>query len=373
MPALAGLLSSAALLAQFSVAPAPDWDALFDRSHGWTGADGIYSIPLDGVDVAGGIARADTLFVFSDTFIGEVLPDGTRQSTHMVNNTLGWLPHGGFPAGMIFHYGGTFDQPSAVFLPATPNAQPDEWYWPHDGIALPHATWLFAQRFKRTAAGLGFARTGLALLELPPGSRPPFANVVQRDCPFYLPATAARAEITFGVGILANTAEAGAPFPDGFLYVYGIREDPLVKKLLCARVLPDDLADFSAWRFWDGSAWQPDPERSAVLTGRVSSELSVTPLPDGRFALVYQADTIGRYVAAKIGQTPVGPFGPQIELYECPLPSTPEVWSYNAKAHPHLSAHGRELLISYNVNAVDFWDHFRHADVYRPRFIRVTW
>lgn len=360
------------LAAQFTVAPAPEWDALFDRASGWTGADGIFSIPLDGNDAPDGIARTDTLFVFSDTFIGEVLPNGTRQNTSMINNTVGLLPRNGFPGGMRFWYAGTFAQPQAVFLPSTPNALPGEWYWPHDGINLGGTTWLFAQRFERAAGGLGFRRVGLALLELPPGSQPPFANAVQRDCPFYLPANGQREEMVFGVGILANTVAAGAPFPDGYLYVYGIREDPAVKKLLCARVLPADLPNFAAWRFWDGAAWNADPERSAVLTGRVSSELSMTPLPDGRFVLVYQADTISKYVAAKIAASPVGPFDPQIELYECPLPSNPQVWSYNAKAHPHLSG-PRELLISYNVNAVNFWDHFSYADIYRPRFIRVSW
>lgn len=370
---MAGPFTSALLFAaQFSVETAPEWDALFDRTHGWTGADGIYSIPLDGVDTADGLARTDTLFVFSDTFVGDVLPDGTRQNAQLINNTLGFLPRGGFPSGMRFHYAGDFAQPEAVFVPNTPLSQPDEWYWPHDGIALQGTTWIFLQRFHRTSAGLGFERVGLALLELPPGSAPPFANAVQRDCPFFLPANGQREQMVFGVGILANTIEAGAPFPDGFLYLYGIREDPLVKKLLCARVAPADLANFSAWRFWDGAGWDPDPERSAVLTGRVSSELSMTPLPDGRFVLIYQADTIGRYVAAKLAASPVGPFDPQVELYECPLPSDPAVWSYNAKAHPHLSG-PRELLISYNVNAIDFWDHFRHADIYRPRFIRVRW
>ena len=39
-------------------------------------------------------------------------------------------------------------------------------------------------------------------------------------------------------------------------------------------------------------------------------------------------------------------------------------------AHPHLSKPG-ELLISYNVNTLNFWDHFNYADIYRPRFINI--
>ena len=74
--------------------PAPDWDAAFRRSSGWTGADGIYSFALSGADVPGGARDAETAFVFSDTFVGEVA-DGRRQpGTTMVNNTMAWLPAG---------------------------------------------------------------------------------------------------------------------------------------------------------------------------------------------------------------------------------------------------------------------------------------
>lgn len=354
------------------VTPAPEWDAVFARTRGWTGADGIFTIPLDGDDRAEGLARTDTLLWFSDTFIGEVLPNGTRRNTVMVNNTTAFLPRGSAPGEMEFWYRQDGEQPVSAFVPDTPNALPGEWYWPHDGIALDGVVHLFAHRFRRSTEGMGFARTGLALISLTAPARPPFAGAVQQDCPFYLPATAQRAEMIFGIGILANTLAAGAPAPDGYLYVYGVREDPFVKKLLCARVTPEQLTDWTAWRFWNGAAWDPDPERSAVLTERVSPELSMSPLPGGRFLLVYQADTISRTIAARVAATPVGPFGAQVELYTCPLPAQPGTWTYNAKAHPNLSG-PRALLISYHVNAVDFWDHFRHADIYRPRFVRLSW
>ena len=50
------------------------WEALFNRTSGWTGADGIYSIPISGDESPGSAAETSTLFVFSDTFIGEVGP-----------------------------------------------------------------------------------------------------------------------------------------------------------------------------------------------------------------------------------------------------------------------------------------------------------
>ncbi len=47
---------------------------------------------------------------------------------------------------------------------------------------------------------------------------------------------------------------------------------------------------------------------------------------------------------------------------------SPNTYTYNAKAHPHLSTPDR-LLISYNVNTFDFFEHFSNADIYRPRFV----
>jgi len=45
-----------------------NWTKLFERTEGWLGADGIYSIPLNGVDSpASATDGTKTLFVFSDT------------------------------------------------------------------------------------------------------------------------------------------------------------------------------------------------------------------------------------------------------------------------------------------------------------------
>ena len=64
-----------------------------------------------------------------------------------------------------------------------------------------------------------------------------------------------------------------------------------------------------------------------------------------------------------------GPFGIFSLIYDCPeVLIDPDIFVYNAKAHPNLSDE-EEFLISYNVNTFDFWDHFANADIYRPRFI----
>ena len=55
---------------------------------------------------------------------------------------------------------------------------------------------------------------------------------------------------------------------------------------------------------------------------------------DGRYVLVFQLDGLGRDVAARVGTSPVGPFGPVRRLWTCPEPDL-------------------------------------DPDIYRPRFIRV--
>lgn len=362
----------AAQLAAPRVEPAPEWTDLFDRSSGWTGADGIFSIPLSGVD-ATGEGGTRTAFLFSDTFLGDVNPDGTRApGTRLVNNTIGILsgdrPD---PRKLRFVWGREGGEPAAVFVPETPLASPGDYYWLGDGFvsqALGGTTVLFAHRV-RSVDGW-FEQIGTALITLPPGSRPPFRDHEQTDFPFWRPDMDGRGAFAWGSGLFVNTAEAGAPDPDGFVYVYGSEQTPFVKHLLAARVPAAQFGDFSAWRFYDGEGWSPDVADAARLADRVSNELSLTPLPGGGYGLVFQIDTIGPHVVGRTAPTPVGPFGPIRRLYTTPESGQPGLTVYNAKGHPHLSEPGT-LLISYNVNALDFGAHFADADIYRPRFVRL--
>ena len=359
---------------QIVATEAPDWDAVFDRTSGWTGADGIYSIPLNGSERPGGSRSGAHLFVFSDTFIGDVNAQGQRQAgTTLVNNTLGYLPAGAGPDPLAiqFWWSQSAGNPAAAFRPSTPSTQPDEFYWMKDGIAIGDTVHLLAARFSFDPPP--FSRKGVALISIQQPSLPPFQNQVQVEAPLYLPESATRAEITFGGAILDNSTAAEAPFPDEYVYVYGVEETPLNKKALVARVPRVDFTNFAAWTYWDGATWNADIATSQSIAGRVSTEMSVTPLPDGRFLMVFMLDTIGGKIAVRVGDRPEGPWGPYQEIYTCPIPNQPPgIFTYHAKAHPSLSDPGT-LLVSYNVNTTGpFQDHFRFADIYRPRLIRLS-
>ena len=139
-----------------------------------------------------------------------------------------------------------------------------------------------------------------------------------------------------------------------------------------ARVPADAFEDFPQWRFWDGTAWNPDIARSASL-GTGGPELSVIPVTDGVLKGKYLLTTSGLEadISIRVGDSPRGPFGSPDRVFRArEWDEAKGIYTYNAKAHPSLSADGT-WLVSYNVNTSD-WDlHLADADIYRPRFFAL--
>lgn len=397
----------------------PAWTELFDRTDpdgmGWLAADGIYSVALNGIEYSRtAAASSPTLLWFSDTVIGS-FEDGDREETTLVNNSLAVIEpfEGDVPTAdqCQFYYATDANgDPTAVFTPETPTASSENWYWPKGGFVDPSdgSVRVFAMRMRDTGAGaFGFATDGMALLTLDRQHLRPIVRSItcgdtpandtllaepptQTELPVYEPGGADRGSKHFGDAILVNTAAAGAPDPDGYLYVYGLEDlqrettrDNPDKGLLVARVHPGNVTNTDAWRYWDGSAWSPELETATPVSIRASDEMSITPLSDGRYLHVFQLDTITDHVAVNVSERPQGPFGDPTLIYDSPVPErfadqgNEGVFAYNAKAHPHLSPPG-ELLISYNVNDrsnglfedTEVYDQWID-EVYQPRFVRM--
>src|SRR5882672_2793761 len=104
----------------FSAGAAPEWTQLFERTSGWFGADGIFSIPLSGVDKNNNEGNDSTLLLFSDTYIGEV-KDGKPVSDTMVNNTIAYIQGNDADVSKIhFHYNtDAKGKPISFFTPQT--------------------------------------------------------------------------------------------------------------------------------------------------------------------------------------------------------------------------------------------------------------
>ncbi|HWV66667.1 DUF4185 domain-containing protein [Chitinophaga sp.] len=354
----------------YTVAPANDWNALFTRESGWFGGDGIFSIPLNGVDTAG--AADSTLLLFSDSMTGTIRDGKLQPDVAMIHNSAAVLK-GNAPLEKNIRFWWNTG-PAALFEPHTPAAVKDDYYWLGDGFvnhAKGNDIYITAYRIRNISnKDFGFAETGNAFIVLPAGSKPPFTKHRQLDTPLFLPA-AGNENSSFGAGILVNTQQAGAPDPDGYVYVYGIKGQQ--KEVLVARVLPENIEHFERWYYWNRQQWSTDIAQAAAITAHASNELSVTPLKDGRYALICQVDGMSPVVGLRLGLSPAGPFGPVIKIWECPeVKENKHFFVYNAKAHPNLSKPG-ELLISYNVNAFDFLNELAmQPQLYRPRFIRLT-
>ena len=359
----------------YTVEAAPEWTNLFYRNSGWFGADGIFSIPLSGVDKVGNEGNQETLLLFSDTYIGEVAADGKpKPGNRMVNNTVALVQ--GYSANpdsiQFFYKTDSTGAPQTFFVPENAGGK-KEHFWLGDGFVnreRNNTLYLFAYYIQMTGEGVfDFIDPDVSVIALPAGSRPPFERQRQLKTPLHvnLPGIGAG---NFGSGILVNTKWAGAPFPDGYVYVYAcIGSD---KNLVAARVKPKYFEDFGHWTYWNGQAWVSDITRLKGITNAVSNELSVTPLPDGRYALIFQVMGLSDKVGMRIGESPVGPFGEIQEIWRTPE-ADQGLFCYNAKAHPNLSRPG-ELLISYNTITLDFWNDIqKDAHIYRPRFVRLKW
>lgn len=361
----------------YTVERAPEWTALFKRNSGWFGGDGIFAIPYSGVDQ--NTSSEDTiLFIFSDTMIGEIEEGKLQPGYEMVNNSIALLKGKEADEAQIEFLiaKDKAHNDVAIFVPQTPATKPDDYYWLGDGFVNQQReddVYLFAYRIRNTNddAQFAFKEVGNSLLVIPKGSKFPFADTRQIDIPFFASTEGDSSYVSFGVGVLANTVEAGVAGGDGYLYVYGVHGND--KKLLAARTEPLNIEDFTSWEFWNGSDWSKNINELGAISDSVSNELSVVPIADGQYALIYQYGGIYPEICMQVGPSPVGPFGPRQQIYSTKEDiDDPDLFTYNAKAHPAISKPG-ELLISYNVNSFKFFDVIESKpNLYRPRFIRIV-
>ena len=359
----------------FTSEAAPEWTSLMERTSGWFAADGIFTIPLDGREDQG-VKGKKTLFIFSDTYIGEVENNIPKPGNVMVNNTTAWLS--GIEAdrsAISFEFNkDEKGEPTSYFVPDNAVSEKGEYFWLGDGFINQekgNALYLFAYHVHKTGPNVfDFEQTNIALLKI---KNPTSGGIsTYEQIPTYLGFVHPEHGRTyFGSGLFVNTKKAGAPDPDGFLYIYGIMENS--KSLIAARVKPKRIEDFKQWTFWNGTEWVANKEDVAPITGGVSNELSLTPTGDGRYFLTFTVLGLSEKIGIQVGESPVGPFGEIHEVYTCPEYAEKGLFPYNAKAHYHLSKPGK-LLVSYNTITLNFWEDIqKDASIYHPRFVWVNY
>ncbi|MDO4571090.1 MAG: hypothetical protein Q4D38_11940 [Planctomycetia bacterium] len=345
--------------AQAQGLPDAEWNARFERSEGWLGADGVYSIRL--TKLTSDTRSPNVAFLFSDTIWGT-----TRENGHFFDK-ISMTNHSAaiFSEGKLHFISHQDDEGKPKnFLP--------EPMWLQDGLVWNAR--LFFTAFLFDARTWRPRDVALVSVELDSAGHPDFALPRVERAP--LTHSEEGAQVVFGCAILDDADE-------NFIYIYGYADHfarGSRKDLVVARVERAHFDDFSQWTFFDGTDWQKDIRKTlrpeAALVRNVASEFSMSRVPSGTHAgallFVYTPDGISRKVAFRLAESPVGPFGEEVVFYHAPEPDTlgEGIYCYNAKGHPALSQDDA-ILVSYHVNR--FRDIAHRPAEYRPRFVRLRY
>lgn len=338
--------------------PAPELDAKFRRTDGWVGSDGAFSVP---------ISDKRTLWLFSDTWVGSVR-NGKREKVSMVNNTVGVQDGNGADAKITFAVAeGKNGKPGTLFVPPDGKG----WFWQFGGYYADGKLHIFLPRQEKTkdpgAFGFRTVDVWLATIENPADEptkwKPKYAKVPFVDLN-------AERKISFATAVLRV---------ENFAYIYGYEEKPgkpfAARKLLTARVSADKLNDFDSWRFLgEKGEWKTDVKDAVGQGGSLGTELSVSYVPGlKQYALAYTESALSERIVGRFSPSPSGPWSEPVLLFKCPeMKQRKGVFTYAGKAHPHLAANENELVISYVVNAFELAPVINDAELYWPRFVRVS-
>jgi hypothetical protein len=309
---------------------ATTFNAFFTRyGNGWTGGDVAYSIRLpDNRD----------LWLFGDTFLGEVNPDRSRAPQGFVNNSFVIMD--GQEATTLVGSG-----PSAFVKPE--NA--DEKYWPQHGFVKNNKLYVLMYTWKNTGTGGAFGfkyiRTDLAIFDLP--------SITLTE----IKPIPGSSKVIWGAGIMEH---------GDHIYIYGSEDTPEENYMHLARIRSDDVE--GTWEYFTAFGWAQDAAASKRIIEGVSNHFSVFQYNDAYYLINHEdgfSHKINRYKATK----PEGPFTDKLLIYTTPSLGA-STWTYNAKAHIQYLQDGK-LLISHDANTLEFNDLFKNADFYRPYFVWV--
>ena len=360
-------------LNSYKIEIAQKWTNLFKRKSGWFGGDGIFSLSKTGIRSKK--QPIDTVaFYFSDTFIGDVKNSKPVSGYKMIHNSYACFESDHErKIGLEFYYKtDNYGKPISLFQPEQKNNNEDLFFWLGDGFInkeYNNSIYIFAYHVKWTGENVfDFTEPDVSIIKIKDQEKFLEGKYEILSTPFHIK-NSKLGYVNLGAGIFVNTRWAGAPHPDERIYVYGCQGKD--KNLVVARVKASEFELFSDWEYWDGNNWQPDKMKLKAVTNRVSNELSVMAMDNGKYLLIFQLDGLSDTVACRVGDSPSGPFGEITKLFVTPE-SKEGLFTYNAKAHPVLSEKNK-ILISYNTISYDFWNDIeKNAYIYRPRFIYLN-
>jgi hypothetical protein len=367
--------NSAPPLAIQSARPAPELESSFQRSSGWIGADGNYSVP---------ISEHRRLWFYSDTIIGDVV-DGKRVRSTIINNSVGIETVAGGKSTLDFYWPtrdrretskstNERDQQVDMHRAWIEPADKRGWFWLVGGAYVDGKVQLLLWQVIRTDENsvFGFEIVGvsMATIENPLDPQNQW-QVSQRPVPLF--EKTERHLIQFGSAVLVK---------DGYFIVFGsfddLKQKHLGRRMIMARHSTATMPDSDAWEYWNGESWQSELGSTSPIDVQVATEYSVSFYPssakpdEGTFVLVTQDAGLSPTIVGYTADSLEGPWSSKSILYRCPdVDKSKNVFVYSGKAHASMSTTS-ELVITYAANSWKFSDLFEDASLYWPRFVRVS-
>jgi hypothetical protein len=311
----------------------------------WSGGDSTYSVVLP---------DSRWLIAYSDTFLGPVNPDGTRDATvPFIHNSMIVQATDG---SMTTITGGTPTNPTSIISPSDPT----DWYWANAAQVANGTLNIIYLEFHQTGSGIfdfQWVRNVLARFSLP-GLQ--LIDITQ------LPSAVANLEWNAWLMTVGS-----------YTYIYGVEDLGSTKYMHIARVSGTDLR--GTWQYWTGSRWSTSESASARVSSDAGNNYSIT-LINGLYTLITQDQSVpfSNQIVAYFSCSPTGPFTNRTVVYTVPevgpygTYANSNVIYYNPHEHPELRS-GNQIVLSYDVNSLDSTDMQRDVTIYRPRWITVSW
>ncbi len=316
-----------------------DYNDYLTRYQHWNGGDGCYSVLLPDGRI---------IWSFQDSFFGQVSTDRNRTNNVMRRNAAHLQLDTSLQSFFQLNPGSGNQSETWIKYGNAPEDQ--DWYWPGAGQVHNGKFQMLLSHVRKTGNGtwdFAHVSTDLAIFDLP--SMQLSQLVKDKD-------------------LSSNYSAGSMKAPDGYTYMYSTENGYLTSFMYVARAAGNDLN--GAWEYYGENGWSATPVKYNVCNDITQPNVFYK---DGKYYLVSQQNIFGLDIYIQEANSPVGPWTNKRTLYHIPDKYSGDFISYNAFVHHALSREG-ELVISYNINPVDFASNFNKpgsADRYRPYFVRV--
>jgi hypothetical protein len=161
---------------------------------------------------------------------------------------------------------------------------------------------------------------------------------------------------------------------ENYVYTFGVKE-PSTHETYLLRFEKDALinGELSKIEWWTNNQWTrnvtKEPKKSALFKGQ--TEFSVHY--DQKLEQFIQIQAYGFEQSAigyRLADQLYGPWSKLKLLYTPAIQDTNE-FVYSANAHPEYKSDG--LIVTYNINHIDFEKLFNNEDIYFPKVIEENW